>query len=261
MKNLFIAALLLAALVGAAFAQSSPAPESPASTAPAPAASPPSVAPAESPAASPAAAPQASASAAVPAAGVPPAPIAPARAPSFLEQELEAASSEVSSGQVGNLTIDDVEKIAAHLAIAMQKERYVQRVQQASFALPGVGQFMAGDILGGWLFAAWDVTVLAGTVVSAYFVLPANVQFGSLDYLNSPLSTIRTAWASNSIVSYLPFLGVVAGGMILDTVLKYVSAENAGKTARKNIEEGKVTFQPTLDSTDGGLGFGMQMNF
>jgi pyruvate/2-oxoglutarate dehydrogenase complex dihydrolipoamide acyltransferase (E2) component len=265
MKNLIIAALLLAALVGAAFAQSSapaqssPATESPASTAPAPAASPPPVAPAESAAPSPAAAPQASAPAAVPAAGGPPAPIAPARAPSFLEQELEAASSEVSSGQVGNLTIEDVEKIAAHLAVAMQKERYVQRVQQASFALPGVGQFMAGDTLGGWLFTAWDVTVLAGTVVSAYFVLPANVQFGSLDYLNSPLSTIRTAWASNSIVSYLPFLGVVAGGMILGTVLKYVSADNAGKTARKNIEEGKVTFQPTLE--DGGLGFGMQMNF
>jgi len=49
--------------------------------------------------------------------------------------------------------------------------------------------------------------------------------------------------------------------MLLDTVLKYVSADNAGKTARKNIEEGKVTFQPTLDPMDGGLGFGMQMNF
>ena len=120
---------------------------------------------------------------------------------------------------------------------------------------------MTGDTLGGWLFVAWDLTVLVGTVVSAYFVLPANVQFGSLDYLNSPLSTIRTAWGTNSIGSYLPFLGVVAGGVILETVLRYVAADNAARTARKNIEEGKVTFQPTLDFMDGGLGFGMQMGY
>ena len=66
---------------------------------------------------------------------------------------------------------------------------------------------------------AWDVTVLAGTLLSAYFVLPANVQFGSLDYLNAPISAIQTAWESNSLVSYLPLAGVLAGGMILETVL------------------------------------------
>ncbi len=251
MKNLLITVLLLAAFAGAAFAQSSPSPTDSAPSATAPSAAP-SAAPASSPAATPSAAPDS---------GTPPAPIAPARAPSFLEQELEAASSELSSGQVGSLTMEDVEKIAAHLAIAVQKERYVQRVQRASFMLPGAGQFMTGDTLGGWLFVAWDLTVLVGTVVSAYFVLPANVQFGSLDYLNSPLSTIRTAWGTNSIGSYLPFLGVVAGGVILETVLRYVAADNAARTARKNIEEGKVTFQPTLDFMDGGLGFGMQMGY
>ncbi len=252
MKNLLITVLLLAAFAGAAFAQSSPSPTDSAPSATAPSAATSAAPAASSPAATPSAAPDS---------GTPPAPIAPARAPSFLEQELEAASSELSSGQVGSLTMEDVEKIAAHLAIAVQKERYVQRVQRASFMLPGAGQFMTGDTLGGWLFVAWDLTVLVGTVVSAYFVLPANVQFGSLDYLNSPLSTIRTAWGTNSIGSYLPFLGVVAGGVILETVLRYVAADNAARTARKNIEEGKVTFQPTLDFMDGGLGFGMQMGY
>jgi hypothetical protein len=162
---------------------------------------------------------------------------------------------------MGNMTIDDIEKITAHLEIAIQKERYVERVRNASFLLPGVGQFIAGDTLGGWLFVAWDVTVFAGTLVSAYFVLPANVQFGSLDYLNSPLSTIRTAWASNSLLSYLPLVGVVAGGTILWTVLRHVSADNGAQTARKNIAEGKVTFQPTLELLDGELGLGMRMSF
>ena len=120
---------------------------------------------------------------------------------------------------------------------------------------------MTGDTLGGWLFVAWDVTVLAGTLVSAYFVLPANVQFGSLDYLNAPLSSIQTAWGSNSLLSYLPLAGVLAGGMILDIVLRHVSADNAARTARKNIAEGKVTFQPSFELDEGRLGFGMRMSF
>ncbi|HUI69832.1 MAG TPA: hypothetical protein VL354_04880 [Spirochaetia bacterium] len=190
-----------------------------------------------------------------------PAASPPARAPSYMEQELDAARSELSSGQVGALTMDDIEKIAFHLSIAVQKERYVQRMRNASFALPGLGQFMTGDNLGGWLFVAWDVTILAGTFVGAYLVLPPNVQFGSLDYLNSSLSTIRSAWLSNSLVSYFPLVGVIAGGIILETVLRYVSADSAEKTARKNIDEGKVTFQPTLDFGDGGLGLGMRVLF
>ena len=128
MKNLLITVLLLAAFAGAAFAQSSPSPTDSAPSATAPSAAPSAAPAASSPAATPSAAPDS---------GTPPAPIAPARAPSFLEQELEAASSELSSGQVGSLTMEDVEKIAAHLAIAVQKERYVQRVQRASFMLPG----------------------------------------------------------------------------------------------------------------------------
>ncbi len=265
MKNLIIPALLLIAIGGASFAQSAPSQPAPGASTPA-ASSPDASAPAASaPAASAPAASAPDAGAQAPGAPDAAAQAAPANpaasAPSFLEQELGAAASELSSGQVGSMTVEDIEKITAHLAIAVQKERYVQRVRHASFVLPGVGQFIAGDNLGGWLFVAWDVTVLAGTLLSAYFVLPANVQFGSLDYLNSPLSAIHTAWASNSLASYLPLAGVLAGGMILETVLRYVSADNAARTARKNIVEGKVTFQPTLDLMDGSLGVGMKMQY
>ena len=242
MKNLIIPALLVCAFAGAGFAQAAPAP------APDAASSAPAV---QSPAPA----------AGAPAAGTPAASTPEASPPSFMEQEIEAAAAELSSAQVGTMTVDDLEKIAAHLAIAVQKERYVERIRNASFMLPGVGQFMAGDTLSGWLFVAWDLTVLAGTIVSAYFVLPANVQFGSLDYLNSPLSAIQTAWGSNSLLAYLPLAGVIAGGVIQETVLRYVSADNAARTARRNIADGKVTFQPTLELSDGNLGFGMRMQF
>ena len=244
MKNLFIIALLLAAGVLSAQA---------ADTQPQPAA------PAETPSAA-AQAPQSTAADAAAPAQTPAQAPAPA-APSFLQQELAAAASELSSGQVGTMNVSDLEKLAAHLSIAIQKSRYVERARSASFALPGLGQFMTGDTLGGWLFVAWDVTIFAGTLLSAYFVLPANVQFGSLDYFSAPISTIRSAWESNNLVSYLPLAGVLVGGMILETVLRYVSAENAAQSARKNINAGKVTFEPTLDFLDGGPGFGMRMRY
>jgi pyruvate/2-oxoglutarate dehydrogenase complex dihydrolipoamide acyltransferase (E2) component len=260
MKKLFAAALVTLVVAAAASAQTAPAPgETPAAT-PAPV-TPAPVTPAPAAAQAPAAETPASPTAAPASpAAEPPAP-PPAREPSFLEQELEAASSEMSSGQVGAMTFEDLENLARHFAIAVQKEKYVERARNASFMLPGLGQFMVGDSLGGWLFVAWDVTVLAGTIVSAYFVLPANVQFGSLDYFGSSLSSIRAAWASNTIVSYLPFAAVLAGGIILETVLRYVAADNAARTARKNIDEGKVTFQPTLDALDGGLGLGLKMTY
>lgn len=185
----------------------------------------------------------------------------PQAAPAFLAQELDAAARELSSNQLGSMTMSDVEKVAAHVSIAIQKTRYVDRARSASFALPGLGQFMTGDTLGGFLFVAWDVTVLAGTLIAAYFVLPANVQFGSLDYLNSPLSTIHAAWDSNSILAYLPLAGVLVGAVALDMVLRFVSADNAAQNARKNVNEGKVTFEPNLDLLEGIPAFGFRMRY
>lgn len=240
MKNLLIIGLLFAAAVGTLSAQTTQPPQDTSAPAEAPSPAAPAPTAQAAPAGSPAAAPGAS---------------------SFLEQELSAAGSELSSNQVGTMTMDDVEKIAAHLSIAYQKSRYVERARAASYALPGLGQFMTGDSLGGWLYVAWDVTILAGTLISAYFVLPANVQFGSLDYLNSPLSTIRGAWESNSVLSYLPLAAVIAGGVILEVVLRSASSENAAQTARKNIAAGKVTFEPTLDFAGGGPGIGMKFAY
>jgi hypothetical protein len=264
MKSLLIPALLAFFLAGFAFAQAGPEPAPPAGPSGAASASEPAAATPTPSAEQPEAAtstPSAEQPAATPTPNAASDNVPAPTAPSFLEQELEAAGAEISSPQVGTMTIGDIEKITAHLAIAIQKERYVQRLRNASFLLPGVGQFMAGDTLGGWLFIAWDVTVLTGTLVCAYFVLPSNVQFGSLDYLNSPLSSIKGAWESNTILSYLPLAGVLAGGMILETILRYASADNAARKAEKNIAEGKVAFKPSLELMDGGLGLGMRMIF
>jgi hypothetical protein len=120
--------------------------------------------------------------------------------------------------------------------------------------MPGVGQFMAGDPVSGSLFVAGDLALFAGTVLGAYFLLPSNVQFGTgngtagagLDYLNTPLVGIKNAWEANSLLAYLPSIGVVAGGMILKHLLGWWSSKSAAGLARQNIADGKVTFEPEL---------------
>jgi hypothetical protein len=178
------------------------------------------------------------------------------------DQELNAALQDMSGTPLGTLTVGDLEKLAGRVSIVVQKIEYVRKVRQASFMLPGAGQFMQGDARGGSAFLAGDLAIVTGTLIGAYFLLPMNVQFRDLDYFHAPLGSIRTAWESNSFVDYLPSIGVFAGGMILRAVLGHFSAENAESEARDRIAEGKVTFTPNLDVFyRGGFGIGMRMGF
>jgi hypothetical protein len=179
--------------------------------------------------------------------------------PASLQAELSAALQDMSTAQLGTLTVQDVMKLASRLSIAEQKVHYVQKVRMASFLFPGAGQFMAGDAVGGSLFLTGDLLIWTGAVVGAYFLLPNDLQFGSLDYLNSPVSTIDTRWAGHSVVEYLPSIGVLAGGMLLKALLGHLSAASAADDARANIASGKVTFTPNFDFLDRGPGMGMGM--
>jgi hypothetical protein len=145
----------------------------------------------------------------------------------------------------------------------------VARARMASMALPGAGQFLAGDALGGAAFLTGDLVAAAGTLAGAYFLLPANVQFGSLDYLNASHAAVRTVWQSNSLSAYLPSLAVVAGGMGVQMLLRALASSNAEATARANVESGKVSFSPELvPFLEGGpdgrmrrMGLGLRLHF
>ena len=177
------------------------------------------------------------------------------------DQELNAALQDMSGTQLGTLTVGDLENLAGRVSIVVQKIQYVRKVRQASFLLPGAGQFMTGDSAGGAAFLAGDLAIVTGTLIGAYFLLPANVQFRDLDYFHAPLGSIRTAWESNSFTDYLPSMGLFAGGMIVRAVLGHFSAVNAESEARAAIAEGKVTFTPNLDVFDRGFGVGMRMHY
>ena len=185
-----------------------------------------------------------------------------ALSPTGLEAALGAALQEMSASQLGTLTVGDLARLAARISIAEQQERYVQKARNASWHFPGAGQFMTGDAVDGSLYLAGNVTVIAGTLIGAYFLLPSNVQFGSLDYLHDPLSGIRSQWEGNSIVDYLPSCAILLGGMIVNRILGHFSAVEAEKKARQNIADGTVTFTPNFDFLAGGRpGVGMRMRF
>ncbi len=182
-----------------------------------------------------------------------------------LNAEITAILDQNAQTQIGSMTIGDLEKLQGQISIAIQKEQYVQSVRRASFFLPGLGQLRTGDTTGGALFIAGDLAIAAGTVLGAYFLLPSNVQFASLDYLNTPLSSIRSEWQSNTLADYAPSFFVVVGGMAAEMILRVVSSRNAETEAREAVANGKVTFQPQFYplfgpvGPDGRPGFGMGM--
>jgi len=179
----------------------------------------------------------------------------------YVQNEIAAIEKEIGGNTIGSLTVADLGKIAGRISIAKQKEDFVRRSAVASMIVPGIGQFMNNDALAGSLFIGADVILLAGTLVGGYYLLPTNVQFNNLDYFNDSFTTIKDRWHSNNLVSYLPSIGVFAGGMILSMILRHFSVENAADLAAKNIADGKITFEPEFSFAGSMPGFGMRMRF
>ena len=188
------------------------------------------------------------------------------RSSAALNAEIASILDQNAPAQLGTMTIADLQKLQGQISIAIQKEEYVQGARRASFFLPGLGQLRTGDTTGGALFLAGDVAVAAGTLLGVYFLLPSNVQFSSLDYLNTSLSGIRSTWESNTLADYGPSIAVAIGGMAMEMVLRVISSRNAEQQAREAVASGKVTFKPELFPLFGpmgpegrmGMGFGMR---
>ena len=180
---------------------------------------------------------------------------------SAIQGELGAAMAEMSGDQLGTLTVGDLIRLGERISVAEQSARYVEKARAASQMLPGVGQFMTGDTVGGSLFLAGDVALMTGMLIGAYALLPSNVQFSSLNYFGDPIGNIRSRWESNSISDYLPSAAVMLGGMIVKAVVGHFAAEDAARRARENIAAGKVTFTPNLEFLGRGVDAGMRMRF
>ena len=181
--------------------------------------------------------------------------------------EVRSILSEYRDRAPADLKFGEIEDLAAALSVPAQKSAYVRESAAASMIVPGLGQFKNGDPVAGALFLLGDLAVTAGTVVGLYFLLPPELRFDQLDYVNTPYPDIHAAWesaaANSTMAQTLPFWGVATGGMILKHVVAHVSARHAARLAVSNIERGEVTFEPRagfIGDFHGrpGLGFGLR---
>jgi hypothetical protein len=174
----------------------------------------------------------------------------------YLRAELDSLLS--GEGELGALSYGQLREVAGRLSVARQKDRFVARSKAMSFMIPGSGQFLNKDYGSGAAFLAADLAVVAGTLVGAYYLLPDDLRFQQMDYLNTSFNDIHDAWRAHSFTDYLPSLGVLAGGGVLKAILGQFSSMHAGRLARRNIDAGKITFEPNLLALpDGGLMMGL----
>jgi hypothetical protein len=182
----------------------------------------------------------------------------------LLKQQLEAVLAGEKNTVIGDLTIGEAEELLGEISIAYQKAAFVAKSRARSLMLPGLGQFMNDDAVMGVLFLSADLLVGAGTLLGAYFLLPGELRFDQLNYFKDSWSTIEQRWEAQSFEDLLPSLGVLAGGVLIQVVLRGVSSKHAVRLAKQNIAEGKITFEPKaylLPVGPGAMGFGMGMKY
>ena len=171
-------------------------------------------------------------------------------------EEAAAILKSIDDVPIGEFTLKEMKELNLELSIPFQKMQFVKKSKAASAVLPGIGQYMNNDPLGGTLFLVSNIAVITGTLIGAYYLLPDELRFDSLDYFNDSYSTIHERWGNQSFVDLLPTMGVMAAGFVVNGVIRFFSAAHAGKLAQKNIAEGKIQFEPKLmlpafDSFDG----------
>ena len=162
----------------------------------------------------------------------------------YLRAELEDLYG--GTGTLGALTPGELRELAGRLSVAVQKDRFVARSRAMSFMMPGTGEMLNKAYGSGAAFLTADVAVAVGTLVGAYLLLPEDLHFQHLDYFNTPWSTIRDRWEAHTFVEALPTLAVLAGGGLVQVILGGISSGHAGRLARRNIDQGKITFEPDL---------------
>jgi hypothetical protein len=163
-----------------------------------------------------------------------------------LGRGLDAVAAELGDKKLGDLDGPALAALALKIRTAAFERAYVSHVAAMSFMMPGAGQFVTGDAGMGAAFMVSQLAVVAGSVVGSYFLLPADLRFDKLDYLGSPISAIKTTWDAHSIADYLPSVGIMAAGMLVDMPLRFFAAKGAAADAQAAIKDGRVKLETRI---------------
>lgn len=174
----------------------------------------------------------------------------------YVKADISAIQNELGAKKLGDFSVEELAALRDRLSIARQKDEYVHRIATESRFLPGLGQFELGDAGSGFGFLALNLGVIAGTLTAVYYSLPSDLRFDRLDYFRDSASTIRNTWYNHSFTDYLPAIGVLAGGMLIDQIVRHLASEHARGEAIQAVDQGRVTFAPRIGI--GFMGFALQ---
>lgn len=180
----------------------------------------------------------------------------PARGAGYLSAELKALEAEYGTLNLSEVKVADLIPAAGRLDVARQKDGLVMMAGVLSFAWPGAGQFLTGDWGSGTLHTGLQLGVIAASAAWAHSLLPSDLRWGNLDYINAKHEAIETAWRSHAVADFLPAAGALAAGGAVSLVLRAWSSQDARSGAKAAIDEGEIEFEPRFER--GHLGFGMR---
>lgn len=175
----------------------------------------------------------------------------------YVKAELAAVKTNLGDKPIGELTLNQLSPYWDNMNLAISKDNYLNEAYMMSFMMPGAGQLRNGDALEGLGFMALNVSVIAGTLIGSYFLLPADLRFDKMNYFSSSFKTIGDTWYNHSLNDYLPSIGTMLLGCIIDFGIRFWSASDAYSDSKTAIDSGKVKVEPQI-----GFGYlGMRMRF
>lgn len=173
----------------------------------------------------------------------------------YAKAELGAIRTELGDREFGELTLARLEPYWTRMNSALSKDQYLERVSKMSMILPGTGQFENGDTSKGVGFLSLHVAVVTGTLAGFYLLLPADLRFDRLNYFKTSFKDINDAWEAHSLNDYLPSIGMMLAGTLVDLGVRFWASGDAYAGARAAVDSGRAELKPVVGP--GFLGVGM----
>ena len=159
------------------------------------------------------------------------------------ENQIRLILEQASEVGLADLSVGDLTQTMALLSVAQQQREHVKHSARFSAMVPGLGQYVNGELGRGLIFAAADLVVGVAAAALAYWLLPPAVQWRNLNYLQTPIVDIETRWKALTPGELIPSVAVAASGSLVGLVIRRFASEDAATLARARISEGSIVFE------------------
>lgn len=160
------------------------------------------------------------------------------------ELEVRELTELAADTSLSEITVADVTEVVNMMSVARQQRAYVERAGRLSWFVPGLGHYA---IEAGWAGAGFflaELTIRALTSGLAYLFLPAPVRIANLNYLQTPVGTIRDEWLALTPAELVAPVTLQLSGSVLSMIVRDAASRHARGMARDAVVNGEVVFEP-----------------